>query len=218
MLIQIQKMKMIKSKMGENGLKKFMDLKAKINEVKNLNMKAVQEENFKSGDPEWEKKTMKEEYTKDRQETREKLIRQGIPEDKLYALHSINKCEIANKKDMQKLKNSNFGWDVFNTDTLFRSYKKRLHNMPFDKTLYEDQLNDPEKALEVSEERKKLLNMDIQQQLDNRKKYSRRRAFNEDQDISYINDRNMNFNKKLQRYFSKEAAEIKANLERGTAL
>ena len=146
------------------------------------------------------------------------MISQGLPENKLYALNSINKCENYNKKEEQKKKNIAFGWDVFNTDTQFRAYKKRLRSMPFDKTVYEDQLRNPEKALELSEERKHLLNADIEQQQENRKKFSRRRALYEDQDVNYINDRNMNFNKKLQRYFSKEAAEIKANLERGTAL
>lgn len=206
------------SKIGDNGLKKFIELKAKINEVKNLNMKAVQEENIKAQDPEWERKKIKEEYNETRNEMRQKMIQQGVPEDKLYALHSINKCEKTNQKDIKKEKNATFGWDVFNTDTLFRSYKTRLKNMPFDKNLYEDQLRNPEKASEVSDERKNLLNLDIEQQLLNRKKYSRRRAFYEDADVNYINDRNMNFNKKLQRFFSKEAAEIKANLERGTAL
>jgi pre-mRNA-splicing factor SYF2 len=37
-------------------------------------------------------------------------------------------------------------------------------------------------------------------------------------DVDYINDRNRKFNEKLNRFFQKDAAEIKANLERGTAL
>lgn len=209
---------LIKSKLGDSGLKKFIDLKSKINEVRNLNMKAVQDENIKSQDPEWEKKKIKEEYNKNRIQINERMKELGIPEDKFYTLNSILKCESSNQRDMKKKKNATFGWDVFNTDTLYRAYKKRLKHMPFDKTLYEDQLSDPRKATEVSDERKHLLNADIEQQQESRKKYSRRRAFYEDQDVNYINDRNMNFNKKLQRFFSKEAAEIKANLERGTAL
>jgi hypothetical protein len=42
--------------------------------------------------------------------------------------------------------------------------------------------------------------------------------FLEEQDVDYINERNRVFNKKIQRSFGKYAAEIKANLERGTAL
>jgi hypothetical protein len=48
--------------------------------------------------------------------------------------------------------------------------------------------------------------------------YSRRRAFRMDADVDYINSRNAHFNKKIQRAFGEHTAEIKANLERGTAL
>ena len=51
-----------------------------------------------------------------------------------------------------------------------------------------------------------------------RSKYSRRRAYDEDEDIDYINERNMNFNKKLERFYGKYTTEIKQNLERGTAI
>lgn len=33
---------------------------------------------------------------------------------------------------------------VFNTDSLYRAYKKRLKKMPFDKDHYEEQLINPE--------------------------------------------------------------------------
>lgn len=51
-----------------------------------------------------------------------------------------------------------------------------------------------------------------------RSKYSRRRAYNDDADIDYINERNAKFNKKAERFYGKYTAEIKQNLERGTAV
>lgn len=51
-----------------------------------------------------------------------------------------------------------------------------------------------------------------------REKYSRRRAHNDDEDIDYINERNMKFNKKLERFYGEHTLEIKQNLERGTAV
>ncbi len=90
--------------------------------------------------------------------------------------------------------------------------------MPMDKSLYEEQLNNPEKRVEITEQRKHLLKADLDAQKQKIKVFSRRRAFYEEQDVNYINERNMNFDKKLQRFFEKEAAQIKANLERGTAL
>lgn len=59
---------------------------------------------------------------------------------------------------------------------------------------------------------------DLEQQIDRRKKYSRRRTYNDDADVDFINERNSKFNKKLNRFYSEYTAEIKQNLERGTAL
>lgn len=54
--------------------------------------------------------------------------------------------------------------------------------------------------------------------VEKRSKYSRRRGVNEDSDVDYINDRNMRFNKKAARFYDEYTAEIKQNLERGTAV
>ena len=54
--------------------------------------------------------------------------------------------------------------------------------------------------------------------VDKRTKYSRRRPFSHDADVDYINERNMKFNKKASRFYDKYTAEIKQNLERGTAV
>ncbi len=53
---------------------------------------------------------------------------------------------------------------------------------------------------------------------ENRAKFSRKRMECEDREVDYINDRNKVFNKKLERSFAPYAAEIKANLERGSAI
>uniref|UniRef100_A0A3B4F7B5 Pre-mRNA-splicing factor SYF2 n=1 Tax=Pundamilia nyererei TaxID=303518 RepID=A0A3B4F7B5_9CICH len=59
---------------------------------------------------------------------------------------------------------------------------------------------------------------DVEKQIEKRSKYSRRRAYNDDADIDYINERNAKFNKKAERFYGKYTAEIKQNLERGTAV
>lgn len=48
--------------------------------------------------------------------------------------------------------------------------------------------------------------------------FSRRRAFDEDKDVDYINERNRKFNQKLSRAYDKYTVEIRQNLERGTAI
>ena len=59
---------------------------------------------------------------------------------------------------------------------------------------------------------------DVNDQVAKREKYSRRRMHDDDSDIDYINERNMKFNQKLERFYGKYTKDIKDNLERGTAV
>merc|ERR1712088_438597 len=59
---------------------------------------------------------------------------------------------------------------------------------------------------------------DVIKQQEKRAKYSRRRRHDPDADIDYINERNMNFNKKLERFYGTYTKDIKDSLERGTAV
>ena len=54
--------------------------------------------------------------------------------------------------------------------------------------------------------------------IEKRAKYSRRRPFDSEADVDYINERNMKFNKKASRFYDQYTAEIKQKLERGTAV
>ncbi|KAH0831268.1 SYF2-domain-containing protein [Lanmaoa asiatica] len=49
-------------------------------------------------------------------------------------------------------------------------------------------------------------------------RFSRKRLNEDEGDITYINERNRVFNKKIARYYDKYTAEIRASFERGTAL
>ncbi|KZT43397.1 SYF2-domain-containing protein, partial [Sistotremastrum suecicum HHB10207 ss-3] len=54
--------------------------------------------------------------------------------------------------------------------------------------------------------------------LDKKNKFSRKRANEDEGDITYINERNRVFNKKIARYYDKYTTEIRASFERGTAI
>ncbi|KAG5723891.1 Pre-mRNA-splicing factor syf2 [Termitomyces sp. T112] len=58
----------------------------------------------------------------------------------------------------------------------------------------------------------------INQDIDKKSKFSRKRLNEEEGDITYINEHNRVFNKKIARYYDKYTAEIRASFERGTAL
>lgn len=70
----------------------------------------------------------------------------------------------------------------------------------------------------IDESKKDRMVKELQARQEKREQFSRRRQFNEDEDVTYINDFNRTFNKKVGRAFDKYTKEIKANLERGTAL
>ena len=59
---------------------------------------------------------------------------------------------------------------------------------------------------------------DTHKQIGIRSKRSRRRRFDDEADVDYINERNMKFNKKLERFYGSYTEEIKQNFERGTAM
>ena len=203
----------------EDFMKQYYLLKSKITEAKNLNNKAVIEENTNVQDVDKVRKLKRQEWLQEREKTKKKLIEQGVPENKLYTLESIHRNELQKEQALKKAKNETFGWDVFNNEAYYRAHKKRLRDMPFDKELYEEQMKNGIDMSKIdTEERKNLLKNDIEQQQEKRNKFSRRRNFYEDQNVDYINERNRKFNKKLERFFGKDSAEIKANLERGTAI
>ncbi|KII73509.1 Pre-mRNA-splicing factor syf2 [Thelohanellus kitauei] len=59
---------------------------------------------------------------------------------------------------------------------------------------------------------------DVKKQRERREKLSRRRPYNPDIDIDYINERNRRYNIKTQQFYGKYSQDIKNDLERGTAL
>jgi len=70
---------------------------------------------------------------------------------------------------------------------------------------------------DVPKEKVNAMVNELDKLFDRRETFSRRREFFEDADVDFINDRNRVFNKKLGRAYNQYTAEIKQNLERGTA-
>ncbi|KAE9406561.1 SYF2-domain-containing protein [Gymnopus androsaceus JB14] len=58
----------------------------------------------------------------------------------------------------------------------------------------------------------------INKDIDKKGKFSRKRLNEDEGDITYINEANRVFNKKIARYYDKYTTEIRASFERGTAL
>jgi len=204
-------------KLDESKLARLKAIKDRLAEAKKANNQAVKEEERKMNDPNYEKAMKAKNWNEKKAEIQEENKFKGIDEGKEYLNTTAVKMDHLNGTKKVK-KGETFGWDVFNEDSLFNAYKKRLKAMPHYKEIYEAQKDNPDMDIEPSEEKKQKLVEDLQAQQENREKFSRRRKFYEDEDIDYINDRNRVYNKKLERAFGKYAADIKLNLERGTAL
>ncbi|PNH06306.1 Peptidyl-prolyl cis-trans isomerase [Tetrabaena socialis] len=134
------------------------------------------------------------------------------------------------KYEKAEKKSGPTGWGVFGSENLYQAYLKRAEGVPYTKEDYETaKAADPEFYRDADSlmygQNPKLPagNVDkmVAELVDrDRKKdeFSRRRAYNDGSDVDFINDRNAHFNKKIARAFNQFTTEIKANLERGTAL
>eukprot|EP00193_Tetraselmis_chui_P012355 CAMPEP_0177780506 /NCGR_PEP_ID=MMETSP0491_2-20121128/17243_1 /TAXON_ID=63592 /ORGANISM="Tetraselmis chuii, Strain PLY429" /LENGTH=425 /DNA_ID=CAMNT_0019300289 /DNA_START=49 /DNA_END=1327 /DNA_ORIENTATION=- len=109
------------------------------------------------------------------------------------------------------------------------AYEKRSANIPYTMSDYEAaKARDPEfyrtaDSLQYGQDKVPEENIDkMVAELNERRERlassSRRRVHRDDKDVDSINDRNAHYNKKIERAFGKYTAEIKNNLERGTAL
>eukprot|EP00324_Dicrateria_rotunda_P007759 CAMPEP_0206175670 /NCGR_PEP_ID=MMETSP1474-20131121/55649_1 /ASSEMBLY_ACC=CAM_ASM_001110 /TAXON_ID=97495 /ORGANISM="Imantonia sp., Strain RCC918" /LENGTH=239 /DNA_ID=CAMNT_0053586077 /DNA_START=62 /DNA_END=781 /DNA_ORIENTATION=- len=206
---------------------RLADLKAKLSTARSKNHKEVVEEDRrnKMGPEALQKERAQAAY--DKAKSAGKLPNL---EDKLMN-STAESAEYKHKKDEKKEKHkAQYGWDVFNNEAQHRNYKKRVRRSAEDGRLEEgddapegevDADPDPlayGDAPAVPRERVQALVDDMNEAALRRTKWSRRRTFNEDKDVTYINKRNEVYNKKIERAFDPYTAEIRANLERGTAL
>ena len=131
------------------------------------------------------------------------------------------------KEDKKQKRRAEHGWDVYNNEAQYRHYKKQTNRVAQDgRAAAGDEVldeGDPDplaygQAPPVSKERVQALVEDMHDAAVRRASWSRRRTFHEDRDVTYINKRNEVFNKKIERAFDPYTAEIRNNLERGTAL
>jgi pre-mRNA-splicing factor SYF2 len=154
-------------------------------------------------------------------------------------LHLLDTAETAQRKyDKATKEETPFGWDSFNQDTLFRAYEKRIAAVPYTAEDWAAQRDanpqhfyrsaDAPMGLEVNEKGQAIVKdspeaiATMQKELLDRERkkleYSRKRKVDPHAPVEGINRRNDHFVKKLERFYGQHTAEIKANLERGTAL
>lgn len=196
----------------ESKLQKLIEIQEKIKNAKKENLKAVAKEENLNTNPSLSKQIRDVKRQQYKNELEEELKFKGIT-DKEY----LNKPAMSDTLG-KKEKGQVFGWDVFNDDSLYKAYKKRCSNLPFYQEVYQQQKINPDDEYTPTNDKIDKMADDLKQQIESRKNFSRRKTYDPEEEVTYINERNRIYNKKLERHFKEHAAEIKANLERGTAL
>eukprot|EP00933_Yihiella_yeosuensis_P015058 TRINITY_DN13257_c0_g1_i1.p1 TRINITY_DN13257_c0_g1~~TRINITY_DN13257_c0_g1_i1.p1 ORF type:complete len:477 (-),score=117.59 TRINITY_DN13257_c0_g1_i1:129-1559(-) len=217
--------------------RRLMELRLKMNAGRAANGKEVIEEQKRESDPDYLKKKDKREKRALEEDEKGKEDEDilgggkskpgGVPKGKDYLNDTIE----AHDAKMAKKKKGNpdaFGWDVFNQDSLYRAHEKRLKHLKFDAEAYKTQAEEIEAqgdslqfagwGFKDTDDGKERLAAAMDLSDKKKKEFSRRRAYNDEEDRNYVNDRNRVFNKKMDRFFNSYTEETRQNLERGTAL
>jgi len=210
-------------------LKKFKELQFRRKESRKLNYEEVVEEDRRQKLPaNHETKNKWAQYLIEQEEKKKEAASKGFDYKRTKLLDVT--AEDAEKWDrMRKKKNPDPGFSSYE-DAAVRQYDRLTKKLKPDMELYEKEKETLGEAFYPTKDtiilglhkdsKESIDNMvdDLEKQIDKHSKFSRRRRYNDDADINYINERNMRFNKKLERFYGQYTAEIKQNLERGTAV
>ncbi|XP_052006818.1 pre-mRNA-splicing factor syf2 [Xyrauchen texanus] len=213
----------------EERLRKFRELHFKRNEARKLNHQEVVEEDKRLKLPSnWEAKKARLEYELMVDQRKKECAERGEDYARVKLLDvSAEDAERWERK--KKKKNPDPGFSGY-AEAQLRQYQRLTRQIKPDMENYERQREECGEDFHPtsnslihgthvpSKESINRMVEDVEKQIEKRSKYSRRRAYNDDADIDYINERNAKFNKKAERFYGKYTAEIKQNLERGTAV
>lgn len=198
-------------------------LKAKLSDARKTNHKAVVEEDRRS---KLGPQGLKEEAKHNKYDQMKKEGKKETDDQKMMSTTAATALAESEKTDKKNRNRGQYGWDVFNNEAQHRHYKKRVRRAEEDGRVGADEDvdgTDPDplaygQAPPVPQAKLAALADDMNEAALRNAQFSRRRTFDEDKDVTYINRRNEVFNKKIERAFDPYTAEIRQNLERGTAL
>jgi len=210
-------------------MSRLRNLHLKRNEARKMNHAEVVEEDKRNKLPSnWEAKKRRVEYEEEQMKKRKDCEAAGDDYDRMKLLEvGADEAELWEKK--KKKKNPDQGFADYEQAT-YRQYQRLTKQLKPDHEEYEREREKMGEAfyptadtLGVTDHKDSeggidRMVQDLEKQIEKRSKYSRRRTHDEEADIDYINERNMKFNKKLERFYGQYTSEIKQNLERGTAV
>jgi len=211
-------------------MKKLKELHLKRNEARNLNHQEVVEESRRNNLPQnWEARKRRADWQLSEIEGRKEAEADGKDYDREKMLSM--QADVAHKihESRRRKRNPDQGFSDYEAMTL-RQYDRMTKQIKPNMESYEGQKEAmgedffPSSNTLIqgshypSKEAMDRLVADIGKQEDKRTKFHRRRLYDPDAPIDFINERNRKFNAKIERYFGEYTEEIKQNLERGTAV
>lgn len=212
-----------------NRISRFRDLELRMNEARKMNHAEVVAEDERVKRPQnFEAKRKRLEWEEEEDKKRKQHASLGENYDRVKLL-DVGADEAERWERKKRKKNPDVGFADYEQAT-YRQYSqlsKQIKPDALEVSRQKEQLGDGFYAsadtlgLHQRKDSEDAINRmvgDLEKQIEKRSKYSRRRTFDEEADVDYINERNAKFNQKLERFYGKYTAEIKQNLERGTAV
>jgi len=201
--------------------RKLFELRLKMNKARRENRKEAKKEHERLTTK--DKNRARTAWLEQTEEKKKELTEMGEKIEFAFMHETAESVEYRGHKKKHKGKSAAFGWNVFNQDTQFNAYKKRLALIPKTEAIAENTVRDVNSLdyanqVPLNPEAVDRMVQELEATAERRSKFSRRRPFREDTTVDYISERNRVFNAKVKRHYDKYTAEIRANLERGTAL
>ena len=222
--------KSMKQRMAER-MDKLKNLHQSRNEARNHNHSEVKKEMERNSLPKnWNIRKEKADWLVKDKERRDAVEEKGLDYDrvKLLSVSAMDQERVDKIKKRNK-KVGSTGFADYEQQTA-QQYQRLIKSMPtkdlerynqqketIGESFYtsnpvmEGNRKDPKDAIDS-------MVKDLDNQIERRKKFSRRRLHNDEADIDYINEKNKRLNKKLSRFYDEYTKEIKESLERGTAV
>ena len=212
--------------------RRLRKLKKKMNQAKILNRQAVKEEGELASEHGTSKErkrqafvtkeAKKAEWERQNAKALETASKAGVDGKYLteQAADSVYKARVtADKRELRQYSMK----DEHNPEGQHRSYQRDLKTLPRNAALSSttDSYNPLQDSADPERERlgAQRLAAEMHRRIKKKQKNQlKRKDRDDDGDVSYINQRNKNFNEKINRNYDKHTREIRENLERGTAL
>jgi len=205
-------------------------LKMKMNQARQLNRREVLREGERLGSEEGKAKERQRQLKEDKTRKNKQWETKNAKALEMAASSGIDGKSIvdqagdslnrAMRKEDKLDRNRYSVKDYHNPEGQFRNYERNMKSLPHsldrDETATYDPISAATSSVDQQTGAKRLAN-ELKRRIEKQRTKRGRKEF-EGMDVSYINQRNKRFNEKISRNYDKPTAEIRQNLERGTAL